>query len=304
MISSSRTLRLGTRGSLLALEQARQVAGALDALAPQLQLDTHVISTSGDRDKQTPLKIIGGQGIFVKALQEALLSGEVDLTVHSAKDLPTEIVPGLVIGAFTLRDDPRDVLVSRDGQRLAELPAGARVGTSSQRRVMALRTLRPDLRPVELRGNIDTRLRRVREGEVDAAILAAAGVRRMGWADQITEYLPLETFVPSPGQAALAVECRADDAMLVELLARLSDPPTALAVQTERTFLREIGGGCRAPIGVHATVDGEALTLRAMLGDEALTRVRFLTRTAPVAEAEALAREMASELQRAVDEPA
>jgi len=293
-------VRLGTRGSALAREQTRRVMAALAALRPDLELIETIVSTAGDRDKRTPLTVIGGQGVFARELQTALLAGTIDVAVHSAKDLPTEPVPGLVIGAFFSREDARDVLVSRDGRSLADLPPGARVGTSSRRRLVALRRLRPDLEAVDLRGNLDTRLRKVREGEVDAAILAAAGLLRMGWQEHITEFLSLDDFVPAPGQGALAIECRADDPAVNEMLAALNDPAAALAARTERSFLRALGGGCRSPIGAHATVSGDTVTLRVMLGDEAMTRVRLATWTLPAAEAETRAGALAVEVQRSL----
>lgn len=302
MIVGRATLRLGTRGSALALDQTRRVAETLVRLDSSLSVETAVIHTAGDRDKHTPLTILGGQGVFARELQAALRSGAIDLAVHSAKDLPSEQAPGLVIAAFLDREDPRDVLVSRDGSRLADLPAGARVGTSSRRRLVALRDLRPDLTPVDLRGNLDTRLRKVAEGEVDAAILAAAGIVRMGWASRISEKLSLDDFVPAPGQGALAVECRADDGALRDALAALADPVVTRAVEVERAFLAGVGGGCRSPIGAHAVVAADAITLRAMVADESLSHLLRETRTLPTddatASAAALAREMRDALAR------
>jgi len=265
-----------------------------------LTIETTVVHTSGDHDKHTPLAILGGQGIFARELQAALHSGAIDLAVHSAKDLPSEQAPGLIIAAFLDREDPRDVLVSRDGSGLAELPEGARVGTSSRRRLTALRGLRPDVDAVELRGNLDTRLGKVAAGEVDAAILAAAGMLRMGWGDRISQYLSLDDFVPAPGQGALAVECRADDTALRDLLERLADPAVALAVGTERAFLAGVGGGCRSPLGAHALVEGGTVTLRAMLADEDLRYLLRETRSVPVDGAAALAWALAREMREAL----
>lgn len=296
--ASNQMIRVGTRGSALAREQAGRVIAALRHHRPDLHFTEEIIATAGDRDKRTSLTILGGQGIFAKELQAALLDGTIDIAVHSAKDLPTEPVPGLVIGAFVDREDPRDVLVSRTGQRMAELPAGARVGTSSRRRLVALRRLRPDLEPVDLRGNIDTRLRKVREGEVDAAILAAAGLLRMGWGEAITEFLPVDDFVPSPSQGVLAIECRAEDELARELLRAIDDEAASLAARVERAFLRGVGGGCRSPIGAHADVANGGVMLRVMLGDEEMTRVAFATRNAPVDEALAVAERLADEMRR------
>jgi hydroxymethylbilane synthase len=293
-------VRVGTRGSALALEQTRRVVDALAASGHELAIETRVIATQGDVDKQTPLAILGGHGVFAKELEAALLAGEIDLAVHSAKDLTSELPEGLRIGAVPPREDPRDVLVSRDGRTLAQLPGGARVGTSSRRRVVQLRRLRPDLTVVELRGNLDTRLRKIAEGQdgLDAGILAAAGIVRMGWEERITEYLPLDDFVPAPGQGALAAECRDGDAEVLHLLTLIDDENAAAAVTVERAFLRAVGGGCRSPIAAHATIAGGRVRLRAMFADEALTTACFGERHVSLADAEAAATELAGELQR------
>jgi hydroxymethylbilane synthase len=292
------TIRIGTRGSALALEQARRVVAALQRLVPTLDCQTRVITTRGDLDQKTPLTVLGGQGIFAKELQSALLDHEIDLAVHSVKDLTSERPEGLTIGAVPGREDPRDVLVSRDGRRLSELPPNARVGTSSRRRMVQLHQARPDVQPVDFRGNIDTRLRKVRDAEVDAAILAAAGILRMGWGDRITEYLPIDDFVPAPGQGAIGVECRSEDTWLIDLLAGLNDRDAALAVSVERAYLQAIGGGCSSPIGAHAVVDGGIVRLRAMLADESMTHSLFETRTAPAPDAPEMARQLAGEMKQ------
>lgn len=300
---SERTLRVGTRGSALALEQTRRVVAALAAAAPELRVETVSISTSGDRDKQTPLSVLGGTGIFAKELEAALLAGEIDFAVHSAKDLTSTLPQGVTIAAIPERDDPRDGLVS-SGPRLEELPAGSRVGTSSRRRALQLHQLRPDLVPVELRGNVDTRLRKVREGQVDAGILAVAGLLRMGWREPIVEYLPLDTFVPAPGQGALAVECRADDELVQAALGLIDDPVLSAAVGIERAFLRAVGAGCRSPLGAYAVVQGERVGLRAMLGDEEGTTALYTMRVMPLLHAEEMAAEAALALLQAVAERA
>jgi hydroxymethylbilane synthase len=183
-----------------------------------------------------------------------------------------------------------------DGKRLTELPTGARVGTSSRRRVMELRQLRPDLQAVELRGNVDTRLRKLAAGEVDAAIIAAAGLLRMGWQERISEYLPVEAFVPSPGQGALGIECRADDAATLALLARIADRSVTIAVEAERAFLRAVGGGCQSPIGAHAVIEGDTLTMHAMLADEGMTVACFQSADGGLNEADTIARDLAESL--------
>lgn len=297
MTPDQTTIRVGTRGSALALEQTRIFNATLTSAIPDIQIETVVMSTAGDVDKQTPLAILGGQGVFAKELESALLNGTIDVAVHSAKDLTSELPAGLTLGAILNRADPRDVFLSMDGKRLTELPTGARVGTSSRRRVMELRQLRPDLQAVELRGNVDTRLRKLAAGEVDAAIIAAAGLLRMGWHERISEYLPVEAFVPSPGQGALGIECRADDNATLALLARIADRSVTIAVEAERAFLRAVGGGCQSPIGAHAIIEDDRLTLHAMLADEEMTAASFQSASGGLNEAEAIARDLAESLR-------
>jgi len=217
---------LGTRASALARVQTELVIGLLAAARPGLECATKVVTTAGDRTQASgePLPEIGGKGLFTEALEQALRDGEIDLAVHSLKDLPTEDPEGVVVAAVTRRDDVRDCLVARDGRALAELAAGALVGTSSLRRAAQLRALRPDVEVRSIRGNVDTRVRKVVDGEFDAAVLAAAGVRRLGLESAVTEWIASETMLPAPGQGALAVQCRADDDALRVLLAELDDP--------------------------------------------------------------------------------
>ena len=210
------TLRAATRGSALALVQTELAATALRALDPALVVENVEVRTEGDRDRSTPLSVLGGRGIFVRAVEEALLDGRADIAVHSLKDMPTTQLPGLTLAAVLPRADLRDALVAREGRRLADLPPGARVGTSSRRRVALLRALRPDVEAVEIRGNVDTRLRKVAEGEYDAAVLAAAGLERLGRISEATELFEPERFLPAPGQGAIVVQCRADDTATLE----------------------------------------------------------------------------------------
>lgn len=256
--------------------QANLVAERLRQRHPDLQCEITVISTQGDRDKETPLSVIGGQGIFVKELEAAILSGEVDCAVHSLKDMPALLPNDLLLGAILERHDPRDVLISRHGGSIHDLPQGATVGTSSRRRVAQLLEIRPDVKPVELRGNIDTRIRKVLSGAdgYDAGILAAAGLLRMEREGDVAEFLDISLFTPSPGQAALAVECREDDLATRALLAAIHDDSVASMVNVERAFLRGIGGGCRSPIGAYAEPVEDGIRLRGMLADEAMTTVR------------------------------
>ncbi len=273
--ASAVSLRLGTRGSALALAQTEIVADALRDRYPGLIIERVVIRTEGDVDKVSPLTQIGGRGVFTSALQEAVSRHEIDAAVHSAKDLPSEQPLGLALVAFLAREDPRDVLASRHGRSLAELPAHPTIGTSSRRRAVQIRALRPDATIVELRGNVDTRMRKALETDVDGIVLAAAGVRRMGFQDRVCEYLPLDRAVPSPGQGALAVEARADDTATVRLLAALDAPAVSAAVRVERAFLRAVGGGCTTPVGAYASLEGDRLRLRAMLASEDGARVEW-----------------------------
>lgn len=245
---------LGTRGSALARAQTERVIELLAAAWPGITCEARAIVTQGDRTQSSgePLPAIGGKGLFTAELEEALRSGDIDLAVHSLKDLPTEEPVDIALGAVCLREDVRDCLVARDGLTLAELPAGAVVGTSSLRRTAQLRALRPDLEVRSIRGNVDSRVRKVREGGFDAAVLAAAGISRLGLEDEVTEWLSVETMLPAPGQGALAVQCRAGAEPVLALLAAIDDPATRAATTAERTFLRELGAGCTAPVAAYA----------------------------------------------------
>jgi hydroxymethylbilane synthase len=266
------TLRIGTRGSALALRQTERVVELLTKANPDLVCDVQVVSTAGDRDKQTSLQILGGQGIFAKELQIALTSGEIDIAVHSVKDLTSTLPSGLMLGAILEREDPRDVIISRHGS-LSDLPAGSVIGTSSRRRISLVSRLRPDLEIADLRGNIDTRIRKATEGPLDAAVIAAAGVQRMGWTDHVTDYLPIEDFVPAPGQGALGVEVREDNTRVLEILETIHEPEVARMIEAERAFLRAVGGGCTSPIGAHARMDGGEAVFTGMLATEDLERM-------------------------------
>ncbi|HYH13104.1 MAG TPA: hydroxymethylbilane synthase, partial [Thermomicrobiales bacterium] len=249
------SLVIGTRGSALALHQANYVAGRIGAAFPAHEIRVAVISSEGDVDKESPLTRIGGRGVFTSSLQRALTLGEVDLAVHSSKDLPSISAAGLAIAAFPQREDPRDVVVSRHNVPLAELPAKPVIGTSSRRRAVQVLAIRPDAQIVDLRGNIDTRLRKASTGPYDAVILAAAGLTRMGWIDRATEILPVDRFTPAPGQGALAIETRETPDMAYGIVATLDDARIRQALEVERAFLRGIGGGCTTPLGAHATIE-------------------------------------------------
>lgn len=257
-------LRLGTRGSQLALTQSRAVARMLEESWPGLRVELVVIRTSGDKIQGIPLHSLGGKGLFVKEIEEALLRGEVDLAVHSLKDVPAEIPAGLRLAAFPPRADPRDLVVTREGGGLSSLPPGGKIGSSSLRRSFQLRALRPDLAVVPLRGNVDTRLGRLKEGKVDGVVLARAGLERLGL-DPGGEPLDPEEFVPAVGQGVLAVETREGDPEVERLCRALDHHPTRVAVEAERGFLRAIGGGCQVPAGAYARMENGILRLVAFL---------------------------------------
>jgi hydroxymethylbilane synthase len=261
------TLRLGTRRSALATTQSTWVADRLRALGHDVELVE--VTTEGDRDRSTPLARLGGTGVFVSALRTALAEGRVDLAVHSLKDLPTAPDEATTVAAVPTREDPRDALVARDGLTLGELPAGATVGTGSPRRRAQLAALGLGLEVTDLRGNVDTRLRQVSEGRVDAVVLAAAGLRRLGRIDEATELLDPLQMLPAPGQGALAVEVRADDVETAAVVAALDDPDTRACTTAERVLLAELEAGCSAPVGALAEVvegtDGPELSLRAVV---------------------------------------
>jgi len=255
---------VGSRGSKLALIQAEAVSARLQESNPGLEFSLATMVTRGDRERRVPMDKMPGVGVFVKELEEALLDGRIDLAVHSLKDMPTEIPPGLSLAAVVARLDPRDVLVSKNAG-LAELAPGSRIGTGSLRRAVQLLSYRTDLKVQGVRGNVDTRLRKASSGQLDGVILAAAAMIRLGWQERITEYLPLEHFLPAVGQGALGIEIRSGDKQVAELVSVISHRPTWCSVVAERAFLRALGGGCRAPIAALGTVDGDTLRLEGMV---------------------------------------
>jgi len=288
-------IKLGTRRSALATAQATLIADALRNLGHEVELV--LIVTTGDVNRG-PLEQIGGTGIFVSALRDALLAGEIDIAVHSLKDLPTASVDGLTIGAVPVREDPRDVLVARDGLTLGDLQAGALVGTGSPRRVAQLDALGLGLECTGIRGNVDTRIAMVTEGKLDAVVLARAGLSRLGRLAEVTETLDPIQVLPAPGQGALGIECRADDAEVLAALAPLEDPATRAAVTAERQLLATLEAGCTAPVGALAEVvegeDGPELWLRGALGRE--DGVRRLSANGPVEDPVSLGMALANEL--------
>lgn len=248
---------IGTRGSKLALWQANYIADCLRKQYPDLTVELKQITTTGDKILDVPLAKIGGKGLFTKELENEMLSGTIDLAVHSLKDMPTELPEGLTLAAITERIASGDALVSNYFSSLQALPKGARVGTSSLRRKAQLLAYRPDLIISDLRGNVDTRLKKLDDGEFDAIVLAAAGLKRLGWEKRIAEILDTKVCLPAVGQGALAIETRADDQAILDLLAFLNDEETRVTTTAERAFLRTVEGGCQVPVGVYGTVVGE-----------------------------------------------
>ena len=288
-------VRLGTRASLLALRQSNWVKARMEEQNPAVEVTLVHIKTQGDKI-DFPLFQIGGKGLFVKEIEESLLQEEVDLAVHSAKDLPILIPEGLALIAFPEREDPRDALISRVEKRWAEIPSGGKVGTSSLRRQAQLLSLRPDLEIVPLRGNLDTRLNKLSSLNLDAIVLASAGLRRMGWENRVTECFEPEVMLPAVGQGVIAIEARAKDKRTAPLVARLNHPPTQLCFMSERGFLQRLGGGCQVPIAGLAQMASGRINLRALV---AATDGREIIRgkvDGPSIEAEDLGRKLAEEL--------
>ena len=294
-----RGLKIGTRGSRLARAQAHAVRDAL-AAAEGVAPETHeivVVSTAGDRILDRPLAEIGGKGLFTEEIEAGLLDGSLDLAVHSAKDLPTLVPEGLAIAGYLPREDVRDVLIGRTAATLAELPPDARVGTASLRRTAQVRRLRPDLHVVSFRGNVQTRLDKLARGEVDATLLALAGLKRLGMAEVATEVLAIDTMLPAVGQGAIAVESRAADAAVNARLARILDRDTGIALAAERAFLAALDGSCRTPIAGYAVVDGDRLNFRGLILTPDGVESHALDDTGATADAEAIGRSAGERLK-------
>ena len=258
-------IKIGTRGSKLALTQANLVADSLKRTDPGITVEICVIKTSGDIMQDVALTKIGGKGVFVKEIEDALLCGTVDLAVHSMKDVPTEIPAGLTFAAILRREDARDILVSKDNRKMEFMPRGARIGTGSMRRSAQLLAVLPDLAIIPLRGNLETRLKKIETENLQGIILAAAGMKRLGLAGKISQYLPIETMLPAVGQGALGLEVRDGNNDLVEVLAKLNHATTAAEITAERSFLRHLGGGCLLPIAAFGKLEGEKLTLEGLV---------------------------------------
>jgi len=260
------TLKIGTRGSGLALTQSNWVAARIREHFPRLTVELVVIKTTGDTMQNISLVKIGGKGVFVKEIEEALLSGNVDLAVHSMKDMPAELPEGLMIAVTPEREDPRDILISRDNRKIEDMPKGARIGTGSLRRGYQLLNLLPDIEIVPLRGNLDTRIRKIETDGLAGVILAASGIRRMGWTGRISQYIPVETMLPAVGQGVLGLETRFADRDTREIVAFLNHETTWLESRAERAFLKRLGGGCQLPIAAYGKIQGSQLLVRGLVG--------------------------------------
>ena len=290
------TIVIGTRSSKLALWQADYVEAKLRERYPELHVVQKRMTTKGDRVLDAPLAKIGGKGLFTKELEQAMLEGEIDIAVHSLKDMPTELPEGLVLAAVTERFDPGDAVVSPRYQTLTNLPQGAKVGTSSLRRRAQLLAKRPDLEIVSLRGNVNTRLKKLEEENFDAIILAVAGLKRLGFHDRITEVLPREICLPAVGQGALAIEARAADEATLSLIAFLDDVATRAAARAERAFLARVEGGCQVPVGVYAEAADEALEMEAVIASIDGERLYRKKKAGSALDAEKIGHALAEEL--------
>jgi len=292
-------LRIGSRGSPLALVQAREVQARLAAACglPAEGIEIKIIRTTGDVVQDRPLSAVGGKGLFTKEIEEALLSGAIDLAVHSSKDMTTVLPERLALSAFLPREDPRDAFISRKAKTLRDLPAGAVIGTASLRRAAMVKRLRPDLAIAPLRGNVETRLRKIAEGEADATLLAVAGLKRLGLFAAARAVLDVDEFLPAVGQGAIGIETRADDAKTRALLAKIDDADTATAVTAERAFLAVLDGSCRTPIGGHARVEGDVVRFRGLIVKPDGSEAFEVFRDGPRAQAAALGADAGHELK-------
>ena len=296
-----KTIKLGTRGSQLALWQANWVKSEIEKRTPGLEVEIVKIKTTGDKILDVPLAKVGGKGLFVKEIEEALLDKRIDLAVHSMKDVPTDFPKGLHLAAITEREDPRDALIISQkskvkSQKFKDLHQGAIVGTSSLRRSSQILNIRPDLKISQLRGNLNTRLKKLDEGQFDAIILAAAGVKRLGWADRITEYLPPDVSLPAIGQGALGIETRIDDQEINKLVLFFDHPATSIAVRAERALLKRLEGGCQVPIAAHGEVKGNNLNLIGLVASTDGKKVIKDSVSGTTDKAEALGIELAEKL--------
>ncbi len=295
---------IGTRGSKLALWQANWVKEKLSSIYPNLLIEIEKIKTTGDKILDAPLAKIGGKGLFVKEIEEALISKKIDLAVHSMKDVPTEIPEGLNIHAICEREDPRDVFISKDGKLLNELSDASIIGTSSLRRTVQLRALKRNLIIKPLRGNVDTRIRKLKEGEFDAIVLAMAGIKRMGYGNMVTEVFSEQTMIPAIGQGAIGIETRVDDDFVNELIKPLNHTDTVICIVAERAFLSLMGGGCQVPLACHAKLENNSLKVFGMIGDpeenidliKGMRQCKFSSESSILKEAMKVGEELAADL--------
>jgi hydroxymethylbilane synthase len=291
-----KNIKIGTRGSKLALWQANWVKSALISINPSLSVDLFIIKTKGDKILDVPLAMVGGKGLFVKEIEEALLDGRIDLAVHSMKDMPAEIPHGLCIGAVPERETPNDVLISKNGLLFSELISGSRIGTSSLRRSAQLRHARPDIVILPLRGNLDTRLKKLETENMDATILAAAGVKRLNYESRITEYLDENIMLPAVGQGALCIEIRENDAEIEPIVTALDHQKTRSAVIGERAFSSCLEGGCQVPIAAYGTIEKYIFTLSGLVADIDGKTILKKTLSGPVEQSESIGVKLADSL--------
>ena len=287
---------IGSRGSQLALWQANWVKSELERLHDNADIDIRIIATSGDNIQDVPLAKIGGKGLFVKEIEEALLANEIDLAVHSMKDVPMELPTELGISVITKRENPLDVLISKNGEKLADLPQGATIGTSSLRRSSQLLKYRDDFKIHPLRGNVDTRLRKVEEGKYDAILLASAGLNRLGWANRITEEISHDILLPAMGQGALGIETRLDDTKIYDFISTLNHEQTHYAVSAERSLVGRLDGGCQVPIGAYARVEKGLITLKGLVASLDGKIIYKLENVGPVDDAINIGQELGAQL--------
>ena len=287
---------IGSRGSQLALWQANWVKSELERLHSNADIDIRIIATSGDNIQDVPLSKIGGKGLFVKEIEEALLANEIDLAVHSMKDVPMELPTELGISVITKRENPLDALISKNGEKLADLPQGATIGTSSLRRSSQLLKYRDDFKIHPLRGNVDTRLRKVEEGKYDAILLASAGLNRLGWANRITEEISHDILLPAMGQGALGIETRLDDTMIYDFISTLNHEQTHYAVSAERSLVGRLDGGCQVPIGAYARIEKGLITLKGLVASLDGEVIYKLENVGPVDDAINIGQELGSKL--------
>mgnify|MGYP001215067234 CR=1 FL=1 len=292
----SHKLVIGSRGSQLALWQANWVKSELERLHSNVDINIRVIATSGDNIQDVPLAKIGGKGLFVKEIEEALLANEIDLAVHSMKDVPMELPTELGISVITKRENPLDALISKNGEKLADLPQGATIGTSSLRRSSQLLKYRGDFKIHPLRGNVDTRLRKVEEGKYDAILLASAGLNRLGWANRITEEISHDILLPAMGQGALGIETRLDDTMIYDFISTLNHEQTHYAVSAERSLVGRLDGGCQVPIGAYARIEKGLITLKGLVASLDGEVIYKLENVGPVDDAINIGQELGSKL--------